>query len=230
MSNIQKSGILAPRYVELPYETAEEKAAADADNKELAAVGWRTCRMAYDWGFVAYDDLKADPRKNALFKSGDLVRVFKSVSDGDVLWEGVIDYDCEKYHHGFQKGMPPNEWVGMFYRCWPARLERADGTVLFGALEAFAETGTEGEIWSVHEYGKQGYDGLNCLRNGDKLTVYTNVRDGEIDWEGPVAFGPEKVERLGPWAGEIMRRTTHMDTMEWLQMSYQHRPVVVTPK
>lgn len=55
-------------------------------------------------------------------------------------------------------------------------------TVIYGALEAYFETGTEGVIWSVYEDGDKGYDGLHCLKNGDNLKVFN--KDGSFLWEG----------------------------------------------
>jgi hypothetical protein len=223
------SGILFPHCVELPYATAKEAEKAKKLNDELAGTGFRTFRAAYDWGYFTFDDLEKNPRSKNLFKSGDLVKVFKTVSAGDVLWSGQIDYSRKEYHHGIQKGFSVDDWAKMFGLCWPAELDR-NGKVLYGSLEIFAETGTEGPIWSVHEYGKSGYDGLNCLEDGDILTVFKNVKDGDVAWEGAVSFGPEKVERLSDKFTEIMRRTLHMPSSEWLDLSYQHCPFIIKPK
>lgn len=222
LRRVKKSGILTTMRVELPYESTEEKAKADKLNAEIKHLGFRTARMATDWGVKLFNK----PKQGAVkFESGDLVKVFKTVTDGDVQWDGVVDFDCSEYHHGLQKGMKSDAWQSMFYARLPARLERADGTVLFGALEPFCETGTEGVVWSVHEYGQAGYDGLNCLNDGDKLTVYKNVRDGEIEWQGALNFGPEKAEKVG-WT-EIFRQALHVPTADWLQMSWENRPVIV---
>jgi hypothetical protein len=51
-------------------------------------------------------------------------------------------------------------------------------------LEPFFETGTEGVIWAVYEDGKQGYDGLNSLKDGDRLKIFAS--DDSILWEGIV--------------------------------------------
>ncbi|AEP09686.1 hypothetical protein [Micavibrio aeruginosavorus] len=222
LRRVKKAGMLTTMRVELPYATAEDQAKADKLNAEIKHLGVRTVRSAYDWGVTLFNKPKADKIK---FETGDLVKVFKTVTDGDVQWEGTVDYDRSQHHHGLQKGMKPEAWQNMFYARLPARLERKDGTVLFGALEPFCETGTEGVIWSVHEYGKASYDGLNCLEEGDELTVYKNVRDGEIEWQGALDFGPEKVEKIG-WS-EIFRQTLHVPTQDWLQMSWENRPVIV---
>jgi hypothetical protein len=222
-----RHGLLNAYYVELPFETPEAQAEADKTNAELKSLGFRTFRGAYEWGYSTFDDIRKNPRKHTQLKSGDLVKIFKTVSDGDVAWSGKIDYSYKKYHHGLQKRLKPEKWSGMFNRQLPAKLEQ-DGKTIFGALEPFCETGTEGVIWSLHEYGKNGYDGLNVLKKGDLLTVYNAVRDGEVEWEGTVDFGPEKVEKMG-WS-EVMRQTNHMDTQKWLDLSWQRRPVIVTPK
>jgi hypothetical protein len=59
--------------------------------------------------------------------------------------------------------------------------------IIHGKLDPFFETGTEGVIWSVYDESKKGYDGLFCLEDGDKLTVYGH--DGvTVIWEGVVAL------------------------------------------
>lgn len=219
--------------MELPPESTVAKAEMDKMNAELAGTGWRTYRAAYDWVYQTYGDIfvRAKTRRSheeisRPFKSGDLVKVFKTVSEGDVRWEGTVSLNRKRYHHGIQKGMRTETWAGMFNQQLPARMER-DGKVIFGALEPFCETGTEGVIWSISEYGKNGYDGLNVLKDGDKLTVYKNVRNGEIEWEGRADFGDYAPKKLHHH--EVMRETNHMDTGVWLGLSFQRRPVVVTP-
>src|SRR5690606_15076782 len=156
----------------------------------------------YDWGYTAYEDSRAVRYKADMWqgriarippmplRNGDLVKVFKTVTDGDVLWQGTISFDTKKYHHGQQRKMNVNLWDAMFYDRMPAKLE-ADGKVMYGALEPFCETGTEGVVWCLSEYGYESYGALRYLKNGDKLTVYSAVRDGAVEWEGKVAFGPE---------------------------------------
>lgn len=219
--------------VELPPESEAAKAEMDKMNAQIKAMGFRTYRAAYDWGYQTYADIfsRAQQKKHneeikQPFKSGDLVKVFKTISDGSVRWEGTVNYNRKKYHHGLQKHMKPQAWADMFYNQLPARLER-DGVVKFGALEPFSETGTEGAIWSFCEYGKNGYDALVCLKDGDKLSVYKNVREGEVEWEGAIDVGPTDVKKL-KWH-EVMRDTNHMDTQKWLELSFQRRPIVVIP-
>jgi hypothetical protein len=217
-------GQLSMIRVELPYETAVEQAKADAMNEQIKGLGFRTYRMAYDWAVQE----KGFQKKPAALKSGDLIKVFKSVSDGPLVWSGEIDLDRTEYHHGIQRGFKTQDWAKMFHKQLPARLERNDGTVIFGSLEPFCETGTEGTIWCVHEYGKTGYDGLNYLDQGAKLTVYDHVTAGEIEWEGVLDFGPEQVEKV-EWS-EVMRQTKHLPTKDWLNMTWQNRPVIITPQ
>lgn len=218
--------------VELPPENQEEADKMDELNQQISHLGFRTYRAAYDYGYLPLGDLDERHRDNIQkFQSGDLVKIFKTITDGDVFWQNTISLDREDYHHGYQRGMDSDEWVSMFYLQLPAKLVRNDGSVVFGSTYAFAETGTEGPIWSVNEYGKNSYDALNCLEDGDKLTVYSNVRDGEIDWQGRLSFTPESVTDLrlddNGYKVEIMRESLHMPTKEWHQLSWQERPVKI---
>lgn len=172
----------------------------------------------------------ASERQAETLQSGDLVRVFKSVSDGDVCWSGAValDYGCPDVMgyrvHGAQAGIAPENWGSMFFNTLPARLEQ-DGRTIYGALEAFAETGTEGVLWAVHEYGAAGYDGLHILKDGDMLTIYSAVRDGAVAWEGTLdlkAVPPQEAELPG-----MDTAPEGIDRREWLNMALNSQPVIV---
>lgn len=62
--------------------------------------------------------------------------------------------------------------------------------VIKGKLDAYFETGTEGVIWSLLEQGKEGYHGLNCLEDGDYLTILDH--DNNVIWEGNIDFEYER--------------------------------------
>ena len=53
---------------------------------------------------------------------------------------------------------------------------------IFGRLDAFFETGTEGVVWSVADQRLPGYDGLWPLQFGDHLDVLD--ANGETLWQG----------------------------------------------
>lgn len=65
-----------------------------------------------------------------------------------------------------------------------------------GVLFAWSETGTEGVVWSVQDERHMrarpdgspewDYEGLNPLRDGDRLAVLRP--DGSVEWEGIVAL------------------------------------------
>lgn len=61
---------------------------------------------------------------------------------------------------------------------------------VYGRLDAFFETGTEGVIWSVIDPGLPAYDGLWSLRDGDQLSVLGRRR--ETVWKGTVQLEYER--------------------------------------
>lgn len=216
-------GMLDVIEVELPFESEEAQKRADAISEELKALGLRAARIVYDWGYRPVNKaLALGYGPSVPFKSGDLVTIFKTVSDGDILWSGTIDLDRREHSCGVQRGA--EIWNSLFDNRLPARLEQ-NGQTIFGSLYPFCESGTEGIIWAVEEYGKTGYDGLYDLKNGDRLTVYSAVRNGDVEWTGKLDFGPEEVSRHN--RTEVMRKTNHMDTARWLELSWQNRPIVI---
>ncbi len=111
-----------------------------------------------------------------------------------------------------------------------------------GVLEPFFETGTEGVIWSVYDTsitndeGKWTYDGLYCLQDGDKLTVYepdgTTVRwQGTVkleykrNWQpypGNPQYGQQAV--LGYWVHGLQE---DLPPEAWAQMFFDALPVLL---
>lgn len=225
-------GTLATVSVELPPENEEQKRKDDEMNKSLAGIGVRVVRAATDWGYMQAG-LK-DPKRTdqQLLRSGDLVKLFKTVADGDIRWQGTIEFEGSEYRTQSQKGVDIKEWGTMFFAGLPAKLERPDGTVIHGGLEGFFEQGMESIAWSVCEYGQNSYGALNMLENGDKLTVYDRVTNGEIDWQGRLSFAPENPQKLilderSGWSHEVMRETNHLSTKDWLLLSWQKRPFIM---
>lgn len=180
-------------------------------------------------------------------KQDSLVRVFKTISEGDELWSGTVklEYQSEKHTaetgysqqavlgmwvHGLQEGLEPQKWAAMFHDNLPAILEKPDGKIIHGALEPFFETGTEGVIWSIQEYGKNGYDALNDIKSGDTLTVFSAVTNGEIDWEGRMDFdanGPASFKATDWYTATVARLPKHIEPADWQKLTWQKRPVLV---
>ncbi len=75
-------------------------------------------------------------------------------------------------------------------------MARKRQTVVYhGELDGYFETGTEGFIWSLHEDGKSGYDGLVIIEAGDRLTVYgedgrTPLFDGIVHPDYEIGYRP----------------------------------------
>lgn len=123
-------------------------------------------------------------------------------------WPAATGYQGYAFIHGAPKDIPADIWLTAVCRRWewaveltpcPALLADApdDGTLkVSGVLDPFFETGTEGVIWSVYDPRKGGYDGLNCLKDGDHLTVFEP--DGEtVRWQGVVKL--EYKRRFRPY-------------------------------
>lgn len=62
----------------------------------------------------------------------------------------------------------------------------------FGVLEGFFETGSEGIMWCLIEDGKQGYEGVHFIEEGDRLIVYGEnnkvLFDGDIDCDYQIGW------------------------------------------
>lgn len=67
-----------------------------------------------------------------------------------------------------------------------------------GKLEPFAETGTEGVIWSLEDNQGRGYDSLHCLDYGDFLRVFDPEDENKVIWEGRIDFEWERRYRTYP--------------------------------
>ena len=106
-------------------------------------------------------------------------------------------------------------------------------TVIEGKLMPFYETGLEGTLWSVHEDGKEGYDGLNPLQSGHILTVFNDAARTEVLWSGVVDFEMDRQSqsdllhaqkystRLGPWGYGLPR---NMHPYDWVNMFAAEKP------
>lgn len=133
---------------------------------------------ARHWGLLGFGDDKI-----TRLETGDFVTVFNTVAKGDIAWDGAIDLVAAPKvesgwpPHGLQRGMALEDWDRMFAYKLPATMERS-GAKIYGALEAYNEQGTEGVHWAIMDYAKTGYAALSILKNGDKLTVYSKVTDG----------------------------------------------------
>ena len=53
-----------------------------------------------------------------------------------------------------------------------------------GKLESFWETGTEGVIWSLYMDGKEGYDALYTIKEGDYIKIYDE--EDKLMYEGDI--------------------------------------------
>ena len=106
-------------------------------------------------------------------------------------------------------------------------------TPIKGKCDPYFETGTEGVIWSVYEDGKEGYDGLHCLNEGDYLTIFDPADSTKVVWEGnidleyernylPFPMNPEYGQQaiMGMWVHGIQRNVEPDDWGTWFFKAY----------
>jgi hypothetical protein len=105
-------------------------------------------------------------------------------------------------------------------------------SIIKGVLHLYSETGTEGGYWAIQDerhieivddYERWDYKGLHCLKNGDRLKIFSP--EGTIYWEGEINLKPYPVFTenvgvqdessdtcLGLW---IHADQTGIDRQEW---------------
>lgn len=229
MTQSPKYGILQANYIEKPFPDSYQSEQAEKATKEIEHLGFRVINGGYEFAFVDADDLTSSRHSQGeILSSGLLISLFSTIERGIVFWSSKIEFDFSEYHHGIQRNLSPSNWANMFNKKMPAVIQKKSGEIFHGALEPFIETGTEGVIWSIAKYGFDGYDALETINSGDKLTVYSKVLNGKIDWQGIVKFS-KKFDVAKPVSNEkfalkVIRDSLHLKSEAWLKLSFQNRP------
>jgi hypothetical protein len=96
---------------------------------------------------------------------------------------------------------------------------RLEGRIKRGRLEAYAETGTEGFVWSVIEDGKSGYASLNCLEAGDELVIVKH--DGSIAFMGVIDPDHEAGYQPYPGNSECGQPAAFGCWVHWIQRDWK---------
>lgn len=227
-------GILSAKSIELPYDNILDQIRDKKLNSEVEHAGFRIVNIANDFAFVeTFVDQRHYISAMERLKSGSEISLFRTITHGTIRWKGIVNFDRTNYHHGNQRGLSEKEWAAMFYASLPARLDKKDGRSLYGALEPFMETGTEGPVWMISEYGYNGYGALKGIKDGDQLTIFSCVFEGEIDWQGQLKFGEEspfwiQLNKNDSWKYQLVRKTYHMSSANWMLLTFQHRPFAMT--
>jgi len=191
---------------------------------------------AFDFAYIdALDIISCSAPQEKLLKSNMHLATFLTIDTSDIFWEGIIQLDRTQYRHGIQRGVEEQMWLNMFNVGLPCALTRQGKLRTFGALKPFRETGIEGVIWTIYEYGKIGYEGLHCLEDGDLITVYSRVSSGESDWSGELQFSPPspaavELKKSRGYSECTIRQAYHTSSQEWLALSHQKRPCIITTK
>lgn len=194
-------GTLLMKYI----ETAREPAQAMGDIQIFYTKGY------YDWYIQPYRDLggrtidqipdseKIEVPEPIRLEKGDLLTVFNTISKADVIFDRTLNmnphFEFRNSSYNDERSLTMKQWRSMFIWELPAYAEKMEDTVhktpainVLGSLYCMYEQGMEGVAMTVQEYGKNGYDGLHSLNNGDRLVVYTNVQDGNVFFEQTLDF------------------------------------------
>jgi hypothetical protein len=83
---------------------------------------------------------------------------------------------------------------------------------IFGTLDHYFETGTEGSYYSLDDISKTGYDALNTLKNGDYLQIIENEI---VIWQGEIA--ENKTINLAQTAYSYQRQVVNGLIVQWIQ-------------
>ncbi len=204
-----------------------------------------TSNTTHDFGGECYEDTatyilsnngklqKHIPHVVTPLKSGDLVKVFKSVTKGEIAWHGTVDLDFTKNtSYGDQKGTSTVLWDAMFTDEMPARLTK-DGQQIFGIVANHTEQG-DIAFRALYPFGKGST--IYNIEDGDELIVYSKVLDGDVEWQGSMTFTPDRgaagIQDVNytPWSTtKLLRTPQHMPATKWMEFSYEQRPVLITP-
>lgn len=95
-----------------------------------------------------------------------------------------------------------------------------------GYLTFFTETGTEGGYWAFQEEGKDGYDGLHILKDGDRITVFDETSRKEI-WGGEIRLSPRSDIDENVFGFRVHSRQIGVDMDEWARMFFCEYPAVL---
>ncbi len=88
-----------------------------------------------------------------------------------------------------------------------------------GILTEWFETGLEGAVWVLQEDGKDGYDGLNVLKQGDHLTILSP--NGELLWSGTIDCDREIGKTPRPTNPKLMQQLGLGCWIHWVQRGFE---------
>lgn len=166
-------------------------------------------------------------------EKGALVKIFQTVTDADILWQGkcetVQGYNRLKVIPETKTGDDEQTWQNMVAGALPARLKgvREDGSLkeIFGYLSWSYPLSSDSHVMLV-PYGSTGH--YVSPRAGDELTVFTNVRGGEIAYEGRLHFDhQQRAIDIGPVKTKHLPRGEGLLPAAFYDMANRQLPIVV---
>lgn len=144
----------------------------------------KTLRQKLDWGTEIVDeDAKACvlaerkiPSDYAVLKKGDVVRIFKTITKG----EGVFETNDMQLPSSQLNSQNAFLWERAFDNNIPAVLKKSDGNFVYGVASREDLGQGVGCVYSVNEFGKTGYDQLNLPHQvGAQISFFSQVTCGK---------------------------------------------------
>ena len=112
--------------------------------------------------------------------------------------------------------------------------------VLKGVCTFYTETGTEGGLWAFQdskfilprEEPEEGYyydyEGLNILKNGDKLTIFSPDNTGQVIWSGTISLKHYPVFTESAFGFWIHCDQKGIDREIWAKYFFDNYPAELT--
>jgi hypothetical protein len=185
----------------------------------------------YDFGF--FDCVKEEggdvKRTPNLLKSGDMLTMFNTIVDGQICLEATMLRESEHNPNQPPKGIFRFDWADLLQNRKPVKLE-TENNIYYGTIAPLRHF--DYFHWTLRTFdfpSKQIMFG-----DGDKLTAYDYVTDGQADFEGRLSFSPAKYEAMNFAGGRVSqvfkREVQHGSHLFWTLYCEQNRPVKVERK
>lgn len=117
-------------------------------------------------------------------KTGDRLTIFNSISAGQTLWKGELNFSKNSSNpHPF--GINPLVWKAMHAAGLPAKLTKGDtGEIIDGMLADSVER--PDDFYHLFDFHNKSYESIQSYSNGDTLEIFSGITAGSIFWQGDI--------------------------------------------